>query len=89
MPIQARRKQYHNSAPLFPAFRSNRDELLKPEVAQLGAAFCVDPARVSALQFAQIQACGVAVARWTAEHVRAAAGAVHVLLAKVLLVYIA
>jgi membrane protein YqaA with SNARE-associated domain len=44
---------------------------------------------VPALQFAQIQTRRVTVIRRPAENVRAAAGTLHVLLAKVLLVYIA
>jgi hypothetical protein len=38
------------------------------------------------LQFTEVQAGRVAIVRWTAEHVRIAACALHVLLAPVLLV---
>jgi len=58
-------------------------------VAKLDAAAAVDKARVPSLQFAQIQACRVEVVRWRAAHACAAAGTLHVLLAKVLLVRLA
>jgi hypothetical protein len=55
-------------------------------MAQLGAAPVVDSARVPLVQFAQIQASRIAVIRRFAQHVCAAPGALHVLLAAVLLV---
>ena len=54
---------------------------------ELGAAVAVDTARVPSLQFAQVQTRRAEVVRWPAENVCAAAGSLHVLLAKVLLVY--
>jgi hypothetical protein len=66
--------------------RNRCDELLKQNVAQLGAAHALDQARVPILQFPQIQAGGVAVYRWPAQHVCGAAGSLHVLLAALLLV---
>jgi hypothetical protein len=63
--------------------------LLKPNLAQLGAALAVDTARVPPLQFSQVQARGAEIVRWPAEHVCAAAGTLHVLLATVLLVHAA
>jgi len=58
-------------------------------MAQLVTAFAFDPTRVPSLQFNQIQAGGVAFVRWTARHVCAAAGSLHVLLAAILLVCLA
>jgi hypothetical protein len=57
-----------------------------PQLAQLVAALALVTPRVPSLPFRQIQACRVASVRWLAEHVYVAPGALHVLLAAVLLV---
>ena len=59
--------------------RSGCDELFESILAQLGAAPALDKARVSDVQFAEIQAGGVAADRWAAGDVWIAAGAVPVL----------
>ncbi len=73
----------------FPGREERRNELFESDMAKLGASFAVDSARVPLVQFAQIQASRVAVLRFLAEHVCAAPGALHVLLAAVLLVCVA
>jgi hypothetical protein len=60
----------------------------EPVMACVVAARAQDQAGMPELQFPQIQAGRVAPDRWVAPHVCAAAGAVHVLLATVLLVFI-
>jgi hypothetical protein len=58
-------------------------------MARLDTAVALDTARVPYVQFAEIQTSRIAVVRWTAEYVCLAPGSLHVLLAKVLLVWIA
>jgi hypothetical protein len=82
-------KSAQSNAAWLPGVRSSRDELFESDMAQLGASPVVDSARVPFLQFAQIQASRVAVIRWFAQHVCTAPGALHVLLAPVLLVFVA
>jgi hypothetical protein len=69
--------------------RNGHYERYNPELAQLGAAVALDTAGMSALQFGKIQTSRIAFRRWPAQYVRATPRSLHVLLAAVLLVFLA
>lgn len=65
------------------------DDHVKPALARMDAACTRDAAKMSALQFGQIQTGGATFIRRLAEYVCATSDSLHVLLAALLLVRIA